>query len=254
LAVNVKVRNLAFAYPRFSLRVEGLAFESAKITAIVGPNGAGKTTFLKLIGSVLPIPKGSVFIDGRDLAALKSRERARLICYVPQEQDSTFNYTVADFVLMGRAAYVSPFGLPSREDAGAAAEALDFVGLASYADRAISELSSGERRLVLIARALAQRSDILLMDEPTTFLDPKHETEVFKLVKKLAVEKMKTILVTLHSLEMAVQYSDQMVFMKGGEVVAHGKSAEIFEDSLLERVYDMKMKIIDWEGRKLVLR
>jgi iron complex transport system ATP-binding protein len=155
---------------------------------------------------------------------------------------------------MGRAAYISPFALPSQEDVRAASEALDFVGLTGYADRAISEISSGERRLVLIARALAQKSDILLMDEPTTFLDPKHESEVLQLVRKLAVEKMKTILVTLHSLEMAVQYSDQMVFMKRGEVVAHGKSADVFQESLLESVYDMKMKIIDWEGRKIVLR
>jgi iron complex transport system ATP-binding protein len=252
--MSIRVSNLKFAYPKFSLRVEELAFESAKVTAIVGPNGAGKTTLLKCLGAVLPIPKGSLFIEGRDLASLRSRERARLVCYVPQEHDTTFNYAVSDFVLMGRASYISPFALPSEEDAKAAAEALAFVGLAHYADRFISELSSGERRLVLIARALAQQSDILLMDEPTTFLDPKHETEVFQLVRKLAVEKMKTILVTLHSLEMAVQHSDEMVFMKGGEVVASGKSAEVFEDSLLERVYDMKMKIVDWEGRKLVLR
>jgi len=252
--MSIRVSNLKFAYPKFTLRVEELAFESAKVTAIVGPNGAGKTTLLKCLGAVLPIPKGSLFIEGRDLASLRSRERARLVCYVPQEHDTTFNYAVSDFVLMGRASYISPFALPSEEDAKAAAEALAFVGLAHYADRFISELSSGERRLVLIARALAQQSDILLMDEPTTFLDPKHETEVFQLVRKLAVEKMKTILVTLHSLEMAVQHSDEMVFMKGGEVVASGKSAEVFEDSLLERVYDMKMKIIDWEGRKLVLR
>ena len=252
--MNVRVADLEFAYPKFSLRVKDLTFENAKITAIVGPNGAGKTTLLKCIGAVLPIRRGSLFIDGRDLSSLKSRERARLVCYVPQEHDTTFNYTVSDFVLLGRAAFISPFALPSREDASAAAEALEFVGLAEYADRSISELSSGERRLVLIARALAQQSDILLMDEPTTFLDPKHETEIFQLVRKLADEKTKTILVTLHSLEMAVQHSDQMVFMKRGEVVAQGRSAEIFEDSLLERVYDMKMKIIDWEGRKIVLR
>ena len=252
--MSIRVARLEFAYPNFSLRVEGLAFETAKVTAIVGPNGAGKTTFLKCLGAVLPIPKGALFIDGRDLAALKSRERARLVCYLPQEHDTTFNFTVSEFVLMGRASYVSPFALPSREDIAAAAEALDFVGLAGFADRAISEISSGERRLVLIARALAQQSDVLLMDEPTTFLDPKHEAELFWLIRKLAVERNKTILVTLHSLEMAAQHSDRMVFMKRGEVVAHGRSAEVFEDSLLERVYDMKMKIIDWEGRKIVLR
>jgi len=252
--VSVQVSNLKFAYPEFSLRVDELAFERAKVTAIVGPNGAGKTTFLKCLGAVLPIPKGSLFIDGRDLASLRSQERARLVCYVPQEHDTTFNYAVSDFVLMGRASYISPFALPSKEDARAASEALDFVGLTHYAERLISELSSGERRLVLIARALAQQSDILLLDEPTTFLDPKHETEILELIRKLALEKQKTILVTLHSLEMAFRYSDYMVFMKKGGVVASGKPGDVFHEPLLKSVYDMEMKIIEWNDRKIVLR
>jgi len=252
--VSVRVVNLSFSYKNFTLKVEALKFESAKITAIVGPNGAGKTTFLKCIGAVLPASKGSLFIDGRDIMSLRSQERARLIGYVPQEHDTVFNYQVADFVLMGRAAYISPFALPSQEDIKAAEEALEFVGLSEYTGRSISELSSGERRLVLIARALAQKSAILLMDEPTTFLDPKHETEVLQLVRKLAIEKQKTILVTLHSLEMAVQYADSMVFMKNGEVVASGRPDEIFQEPLLESVYGMRMKILDWNGRKLVLR
>jgi iron complex transport system ATP-binding protein len=252
--VSIRVQNLSFSYQNFSLRVDSLAFESAKVTAIVGPNGAGKTTFLKCLGAVLPVRKHALFIDGQDIVALKNRERARLICYVPQEHDSAFNYSVSDFVLMGRAAFISPFALPSKEDTGAAGEALEFVGLSRFVDRPISELSSGERRLVLIARALAQKSDVLLMDEPTTFLDPKHETEVLTLVRKLAVERAKTILVTLHSLEMAVQYSDVMVFMKEGRVVASGRSMDVFQEPLLESVYDMKMKVIDWDGRKIVIR
>ncbi len=252
--MSVRVKNLSFSYRNFTLQVKELNLESAEVTAIVGPNGAGKTTFLKCIGAVLPSSRGSLFIDGQDVVSLKSQERARLIGYVPQEHDTVFNYQVADFVLMGRAAYISPFGLPSQDDVKVAEEALEFVGLSDYAGRPISELSSGERRLVLIARALAQKSAVLLMDEPTTFLDPKHETEVLQLVRKLAVEKRKTILVTLHSLEMAVQYADSMVFMKGGEVVAWGKPEDIFQEPLLESVYGMKMKILDWNGRKLVLR
>ena len=252
--MSIRVKNLLFAYKNFTLHVDDLAFESSKVTAIVGPNGAGKTTFLKCLGAVLPVQKKALFIDGQDIIALKSRERARLICYVPQEHDTTFNYAVSDFVLMGRAAFISPFALPSKEDGEAAEEALDFVGLVRYSGRLIGELSSGERRLVLIARALAQKSDILLMDEPTTFLDPRHETEVLTLVRKLAREKKKTILVTLHGLEMAVQYSDDMVFMKEGGIVAHGRSTEIFLEPLLESVYDMKMKVVDWDGRKVVIR
>lgn len=252
--MSIRVENLSFAYKNFCLRVGALQFESAKVTAIVGPNGAGKTTFLKCLGAVLPVSKGSLYFDGQDIAQLRSQERARLVGYVPQEHDTVFNYQVADFVLMGRAAYISPFALPSREDSRAAGEALEFVGLSGFAGRSISELSSGERRLVLIARALAQKSKILLMDEPTTFLDPKHETEVMQLVKKLALEKRKTILVTLHSLEMAVQYADSMVFIKNGEVVASGRPEEVFQEPLLESVYGMKMKILDWNGRKLVIR
>lgn len=252
--MSVRVRNLTFAYRDFTLRVDDLQFEPARVTSIVGPNGAGKTTFLKCLGGILPVPRNCVFVDGRDFATLKSREKARLLGYVPQEHDSAFNYQVKDFVLMGRAAYISPFALPSREDGRAAEAALDFVGLGRYAERAISELSSGERRLVLIARALAQESSILLMDEPTTFLDPRHETELLNLVRKLAVEKHKTVVITLHGLEMAVQYSDAMVFMKGGDVAASGRPVDIFKEPLLESVYGMKIRILDWEGRKIVIR
>lgn len=252
--MSVRINNLTFSYKNFVLKVDALSFEAAKITSIVGPNGAGKTTLLKCIAAVLPIGKKSLFIDGKDIALLKSRERAKLISYVPQEHDSAFNYLVRDFVLMGRVAYVSPFSLPSKEDAKAAEEAIEFVGLSNFADRYYSELSSGERRLVLIARALAQKSDILLLDEPITFLDPKHEKEILELIRKLALEKQKTILVTLHSLEMAVRYSDFMVFMKKGGVVASGKPVEVFQEPLLESVYDMKMEIIEWNGRKIVLR
>jgi iron complex transport system ATP-binding protein len=252
--MSVRINRLMFSYKDFVLHVDALKFEAAKITAIVGPNGAGKTTLLKCIAAVLPIQKKSLFIDGKDIAAMRSQERAKLISYVPQEHEAAFNYLVRDFVLMGRVAYVSPFSLPSKDDARAAEEAIEFVGLGSYAARYYSELSSGERRLVLIARALAQQADILLLDEPTTFLDPKHETEILELTRKLALERQKTILITLHSLEMAFRYSDYMVFMKRGGVVASGKSAEVFQEPLLESVYDMKMKIIEWNGRKIVLR
>jgi iron complex transport system ATP-binding protein len=252
--MSVRVNNLTFSYKNFVLHVEALRFEVAKVTSIVGPNGAGKTTLLKCVGAVLPIQKKTLFIDGQDIALMKPRQRARHLSYVPQEHDSAFNYLVRDFVLMGRVAYVSPFALPSKEDIRAADEAIEFVGLRSYAERYYSELSSGERRLVLIARALAQESDILLLDEPTTFLDPKHETEILELTRKLALEMQKTVLVTLHGLEMAFRYSDYMVFMKRGGVVASGKPDEVFREPLLESVYDMKMKIIDWNDRKIVLR
>ncbi len=252
--MSVLVQNLSFRYRNFALHIEHLQFESAKMTSIVGPNGAGKTTFLKCITAILPVAKGSLFIDGRDIGAMREDERARLLAYVPQEHSSIFNYTVLDFILMGRAAYLPMFSTPSARDVEIAQEALEFVALGHYAARSYFQLSSGERRLVLIARALAQKSDILILDEPTSFLDPKHETEILELAKKLAAEKQKTVLVTLHNLDMAVKYSDAMVFMKQGQVVASGKPDDILDEALLERVYEIKMSIIRYDGRKFIVK
>lgn len=252
--MSIRIQKLSFHYRDFSLEIDSLTVESARVTSIVGPNGAGKTTFLKCAGAILPVRPGTCFIDGHDLARMKVRDRARHIGYVPQEHGSTFNYSVRDFVLLGRAPFLSPFSIPSARDRGAAEEALEFVGLVDYLPRPYFELSSGERRLVLIARALAQESDILLLDEPTTFLDPKHEVEIMDLAAKLASEKKKTVLVTLHNLDMAIKYSDYMVFMKKGRIFAYGKPQEILSEALLETVYEIKMKIVPYNGTKIIVR
>jgi iron complex transport system ATP-binding protein len=223
------------------------------VTSVVGPNGAGKSTFLKCLAAVLPTPRGSVFVDGQDLAGLSGKSRARLVGYVPQEPSFTFNYSVLDFVLTGRAASIPVFSSPSRHDVEAAEEALRYVGLADFPGRPFFELSSGERRLVLIARTLAQQPAILLLDEPTTFLDPRHEIEILELVRRLAAEKGKTVIVTLHALDMAMKYSDVMVFMKGGGIVAAGPPEDILSEALLKEVYDIDMGILTVDGRRLIV-
>jgi iron complex transport system ATP-binding protein len=252
--VSISIRDLVFRYLGFELCVPALELEGAGLTTIVGPNGAGKTTLLKCVSAILPTPRGTIFVDGRDFAALPAAERARRLAFVPQGHSSAFNYAVLDFVLMGRAAYVPLFSTPSEADVEAAREALEFVGLARYASRGYTQLSSGERRLVLIARALAQRSEILILDEPTTFLDPRHETELLELVRKLAVEKRKTVLMTLHNLDMAVRYSDALVFLKEGRVVAAGAPEAVLTEDLLARVYEIRMDILEHGGRKFIVR
>jgi iron complex transport system ATP-binding protein len=252
--VSIQVRDLAFDYEDFRLRVSDLAFERSKLTAIVGPNGAGKTTFLKCLGSLLPLPAGAVLVDGRDLCHFKQRERARRIAFVPQEHGSVFNYAVLDFVLLGRAAYLPLFATPSAEDERLAQEALDYVGLAGFAGRPIGQLSSGERRLALIARSLAQATEILLMDEPTTFLDMRHEIEILELVRRLARERGKTVICTLHNLDTALKYAEAMVFLKGGAVLAAGPPDEVLSEALLERVYDIPIRILNVDSRRVLLR
>jgi iron complex transport system ATP-binding protein len=252
--VNIRVRDLTFSYGPFTLRVAAQDFGGSGITAVVGPNGAGKSTFLKCIASVLPVARGAVLIDGSDVAALSGRSRARLVGYVPQEPSFTFNYQVLDFVLTGRAADIPAFSSPSRRDIGIAEEALRFVGLEGFSERLFLDLSSGERRLVLIARTLAQQPAALLLDEPTTFLDPRHEVEMMELLRRLAREKEKTIVVTLHDLDMAVKYADDMVFMKDGSIVASGPPGSVLSESLLKAVYEIDMEIVRTDGRLIIAR
>jgi iron complex transport system ATP-binding protein len=252
--MKILVQRLDYAYDGFRLDIDSLGFAGGRVTSIVGPNGAGKSTFLKCAASVLPLDRGCLFVDERDLAALGGRERARLIGYVPQEPAFSFNYEVRDYVVMGRAAFLSVFSSPSPHDVRMAEEALHYVGLEGCSRRPFLELSSGERRLVLIARALAQEPEILLLDEPTSFLDPRHEVGIMRLCRRLAGEMGKTLIVTLHSLEMAAKYSDAIVFMKAGRVVAFGPPGEILTEGLLRDVYDLEMRIVDCAGQKFFVK
>ncbi len=252
--MNLRVRNLVFRNKNFTLRLDALTFGAGRLTSIVGPNGAGKTTLLKCLAGIHPLSRDRVACDGRDLAELSDSQRARLMSYVPQEHVPSFGYTVRDFVLTGRAAHLSLFALPSAGDEAAAEKALSDVNLLSFADRPYAELSSGERRLVLIARALAQDAGILLLDEPTTFLDPKHEREVLEFIRRLTRERGLTVLLTLHHLEMAAKFSDDLVFLRNGRVVAAGPVEEILSESLLQDVYDIPMRIIRIDGQKFIVR
>lgn len=252
--MSVSVRNLRCLRPGFELRVPSFEAAAAEITAVVGPNGAGKTTFLKCLSGLRPYAEGTVEIDGTDLRSLTDAERARRLAFVPQEHSAAFNFSVLDFVLMGRTAYLPLFGAPSETDRTIAAEALSYAGFTRPADRPVFDLSSGERRLVLIARALAQKAPVLVLDEPTTFLDPRHETGVMDLARRLADEQKKTVIVTLHNLDLAVRHSGRIVFLKDGVVVADGPPDEILSTDLLFRVYEIPMQILDHGGRRFIVK
>ncbi|MBN1938100.1 MAG: ABC transporter ATP-binding protein [Candidatus Aminicenantes bacterium] len=252
--MSVTIRNLRYFRPGFELRIPSFEASSAGVTTIVGPNGAGKTTLLKCLSGLWRFAEGTVELDGADLQSLGDAERARRLAFVPQEHAAAFNWSVLEFVLMGRTAYLPVFSAPSAADRKIAAEALSYVGFTRPSDRPVFDLSSGERRLVLIARALAQQADILVLDEPTTFLDPRHETAVMDLAGRLAEERKKTVIVTLHNLDLAVRHSGRLVFLKDGGVVADGRPDDILSEDLLLRVYDIPMRIIDHEGRRFIVK
>jgi len=252
--VQARIKELRVNYDDFELKVSGLVFEAEKVSVLVGPNGAGKSTLLKALAGVLSVKPGSIFIGGRDLAFLRGAEKASLLSYVPQEQALVFNHSVFDFILMGRSGFLSLFSRPSPDDYRKTEEVISYLGLEAFSRRKYTELSSGERRIVLIGRALAQDSMIIVLDEPTTFLDPKHEIQIIDLMKKLATERGKTIITSLHSLELIPRLADFLILLKNGQILASGPAREVFKTELLVELFEYPLKVAQAEGQTVLLR
>ncbi|BAD86397.1 ABC-type iron(III)-siderophore transport system, ATPase component [Thermococcus kodakarensis KOD1] len=209
-----------------------------ELLAIIGPNGAGKSTLLKsLVGILKPI--GKVELDGRDILTLKPAERAKLITYVPQSSFPEFAFTVEEFVEMG-----------SYMTGGSVEDALRKVGLWERRRDRITALSGGEFQLALIARALAQGSRAVLLDEPTSHLDVNHALTVMELLRELKTERI--IIAVLHDVNLALEYADRLVVMKDGEKFWEGKPGEITPD-VLERVYGIRAKIVEVDSHRVFI-
>ncbi len=218
--------------------VEGVSFAlpRRRFVALVGPNGAGKTTLLRAVAGLLPVD-GSVMIDGAAVASLPPRERARRFAYLPQGQSVHWPLAVRDIVALGR----FPHGAsdPSRlaeRDAAAVAEALEATDIAALAERRVTELSGGERSRVLLARVLAVQAPVILADEPTTSLDPRHQIDVMHLLRRAADAGALVIVVT-HDLGLAARFADSMLVMESGRLVLAGPPAQALSQSVLAEVF-----------------
>ncbi len=207
-------------------------------TAIIGPNGAGKTTLMKCINRILHHWHGDIEIYGHSLRHFSQKELAKMLSYVPQVQETTFAFTVREFLLMSRFPYLSPFTPASREDHEAVAAALATTGMSDFSSRTLGTLSSGERQKVYIAAALAQDTPMLLLDEPVTFLDPRYQAQVNHLLQELHTKHDRTIVTVSHDINAALRYADAILALKGGEVVFHGPPAELTAQGMLQKVFD----------------
>lgn len=211
--------------------------------AVVGPNGAGKTTLLHVLGGLLPF-EGHVTIAGRPLASLASRERAHRIALVPQSPSIPPGMTVGAYVLLGRTARLARFGGESAQDRRVVEGVLDRLAMSPFSERPLNTLSGGERQRACIARALAQESDVLLLDEPTAGLDLHHQLEVLDLVDELRRERGLTVVSTLHDLTLAAQYADHLLLLHEGRVAVSGRADEVLTESHLERHYGGRVRIL----------
>jgi len=240
----VKVENLAFKYGKgFELRKLNLRFCESEVTVILGPNGAGKTTFLKCLARMLRPLEGVVYLDNRELWSLSLNEVAKIVSFSEAEIPQGFNVKVVDFVSTSRYPHMKSFWETS-EDLKAVAESIGKLKLENFIQRKIEELSSGEFQRVILAKILAKKPKVLLLDEPTLHLDIKYQLEILKIIREITKEKKLVTIATLHDLKLASMFADKVVLMSNGKVVAFGNSAEVLTPKNIEEVYGVKVKII----------
>lgn len=204
-----------------------------QFTGLIGPNGSGKTSLLKHIYRALPVPKKTVYINGREIEALSYKDTAREVSVMRQENASEFPYTILEMVLMGRSPYRKMFEPDTAEDKELAYTALDRVGMAQFSHRMFSNLSGGEKQRVLIARSLAQQADILLLDEPTNHLDVFYQWALMQTIKELD----KTVLSVFHELNLACAFCDYLYVLNDHKIVAEGRPKDVCTPTLLEKVF-----------------
>lgn len=235
----IEVEGLNFKYDeRLILNDAAFDVEPGSFVSIIGPNGSGKTTLLKNISGVLRPLSGSITLKGRGIEKYKKKELARIVAYVPQSTTIDFGFTVEDIVMMGRSPYMGPFGSETIEDIRIAEASMKLVGIYELKDKKINEISGGEKQRAIIACALAQKPEIILMDEPVSNLDIQHQIKVLNLVKKLCEEQNMTAIVVLHDLNLSSEYSDNIILMKDGRIEKAGSPDEIINEDNIKRVYN----------------
>ena len=237
----LRADSVSFGYgdSGFSLADATVDITPGSLTGLLGPNGCGKTTLLKLLCGVLRPQSGRVLLDDRPLTAMTRRELARRIAVVPQETHPAFEYSVMEMVLMGRHPHLGAFQLEGPSDFGIAQEALEATGTSHLATRNYMTLSGGEKQRVIIASALAQATELLLLDEPTASLDLGYQIEVASLLTRLNRQRQVTMVLATHDLNLAASVCDRLVVMREGRILAQGTTGDVLTGAMVHRLYDV---------------
>lgn len=249
------IRNLSFSYRHREKTINHInaTIRPGAITTIIGPNGSGKSTLLSLLANRLTPIKGEVVVDGKTLSSYQAKELARHLAVVYQQNEAPADITVKKLVTYGRFPYRKRFSNWKEEDEQAVSEALKATKLENKAHLPLLALSGGEQQRAWIALALAQKTNILLLDEPTTYLDLYHQLEVLELVRSLNRIKKTTIVMVLHDLNQAIQYSDELIVMQAGSIVKAGLPREVVTEEMVENIYGVRAVLRDDAEAGLVL-
>lgn len=234
----LEAQGLGFSYPRRQVLKEvALRVAPGEFVGILGPNGAGKSTLLRLLCGIIAPSQGQVRLQGRPLTSLSRRAVARTLAFVPQFPDLTFPFTCREVVSMGRFAHLGRFGLEGDRDQEVVEQVMELTNTREFADRPVTELSGGEQQRVILAQALAQEGEILLLDEPTSHLDIRYQVEVMDLLYRLNRERHMTVVLTIHQLDLAARYCARLLLLDRGRVEADGTPAGVLTYETIERVF-----------------
>ena len=238
------VENLSYAYgSQFVLRDLSFSVPQSKIFIVIGPNGAGKTTLIKLMVGLLKIQKGRIEILKSPLKDYSPKKLAQVSAYVPQGLPVDFPFTVEETVLLGRSPHQQVLGFASQNDMEIAQQAMVFTEVAHLARRKLDQLSGGEQQRVLIARAICQQPQVILLDEPTASLDLSHQIRIMDLMEKLKTEKGVSVVMVSHDVNLAAMYGERLLLLKAGEIVHMGSPNEVLNFKTLEETYGCKLLV-----------
>jgi iron complex transport system ATP-binding protein len=248
MSTIIEAKGIKYRYNRKSAWVlDGfdLSVEQGEIVGIIGPNGSGKTTTLKILSKVLKPEQGTVRLMGHNIALMRQKDIAKIVAVVPQGTSIAFPFTAREIVLMGRSPHLGFWQMEQEHDLKITDNAMALTDSLEIADRNIDELSGGERQRVIIARALSQEPKIMLMDEPTSYLDINHQVEIFDLIKRLNSERDLTVVLVSHDLNMASEYCDRLVLMRDGHVYKNGSPKEVITEANIREIYEVNAVVSD---------
>ncbi len=241
--VKIKIKDLSFSYGSNKILDDlEIVVGDSEVLGLIGPNGSGKTTLIKCIDRILK-PKGSIFLDGRDIKTMGRQDIARYLGYVPQSSSSVLSTTVFDTILMGRRPHMG--WRVAEEDIDRVVETMELLNIEEFALKDFNELSGGQKQKVLVARALCQEPEVLLLDEPTSNLDLKHQLEVMEIIRDLVRKTDISAVMAIHDLNLASRYADTLVMLKEGRIYATGDPVSLLTSGNVRSVYGVEVVVID---------
>ena len=250
----MEVKNLSFSYGSNQILSDiSLTIPRGKITTIMGANGCGKSTLFSLMTKNLTPGKGKILLEEKSIKKYSLSEFARKVSIVHQHNSAAEDITIERLVSYGRTPYQKMLGGKSEEDERLIEQALQVTGLLDLRDREIGRLSGGQRQRVWIAMALAQNTELLFLDEPTTYLDIRYQLQILRLIRRLNEEYGFTIIMVLHDVNQSLYYSDEIVALKAGKCIAQGSPQQILTGELIQKVYDVTLKVSDIDGKRFIL-